>query len=49
MPDRVIYFDDHEGNVRAAQRHGWNAFFIDHTGDTAAQMRAALHQFEIFR
>ena len=49
LPDRVIYFDDHEGNVKAAQRHGWNAFLIDHHGDTAAQMRAAIKQFEILR
>ena len=47
LPDRVIYFDDHEGNVKAAQRHGWNAFLIDHQGDTAAQMRAALAESEV--
>lgn len=46
LPDRVIYFDDHEGNVKAAQRHGWNAFLIDHEGDTASQMRDVLSQFE---
>lgn len=41
-PEHVMYFDDHPGNVQAAQKLGWNAVAIDHEGDPAAQMRAAL-------
>jgi HAD superfamily hydrolase (TIGR01509 family) len=41
-PEHVMYFDDHEGNVQAARKHGWNAFLVDHEGDPAAQMREAL-------
>ena len=41
-PERVVYFDDHEGNVMAARRHGWNAVLVDHLGDPAAQMKEEL-------
>lgn len=46
-PENVVYFDDHEGNVLAAQRHGWNAILVDHLGDPAAQMREALRALEV--
>ena len=46
-PQHVVYFDDHEGNVLAARRHGWNAVLIDHEGDPADQMRKSLKEFEI--
>lgn len=41
-PDRIIFFDDLEENVAAARARGWRAVQVDHTGDTAAQMRRAL-------
>jgi putative hydrolase of the HAD superfamily len=40
--DAILFFDDLEENVAAAMRLGWDAVQIDHTGDTAAQVRAAL-------
>jgi HAD superfamily hydrolase (TIGR01509 family) len=46
-PEYVVFFDDHEGNVLAARRHGWNAIFVDHESDPAAQMRAALAAMEV--
>lgn len=42
-PSEIVFFDDLEPNVAAARASGWNAHAIDHAGDTAAQMRAALH------
>ncbi|MEM7755886.1 MAG: HAD-IA family hydrolase [Planctomycetota bacterium] len=38
----LLFFDDLEENIEAARRLGWKAELIDHTGDTAAQMRAKL-------
>lgn len=37
----ILYFDDLPENVAAANEAGWNAVQIDHTGDTAAQIRSA--------
>jgi FMN phosphatase YigB (HAD superfamily) len=45
--DAVVFFDDLEENVDAAQRVGWRAHQIDHTGDTAAQMREHLGSYGI--
>ncbi|MFG0305345.1 MAG: HAD family hydrolase [Phycisphaerales bacterium JB040] len=39
---QIVFFDDLEANIRAARARGWEAVLIDHTGDTAGQMRAAL-------
>jgi FMN phosphatase YigB (HAD superfamily) len=41
-PDDIVFFDDLPENVEAAGRFGGDAVRIDHTGDTAAQIRAAL-------
>jgi putative hydrolase of the HAD superfamily len=41
---RVVFFDDLEENVAAAVAAGWEGVRVDHTGDTAAQMRAALER-----
>ncbi len=41
-PTDLLFFDDLEENVAAARARGWQAEVVDHTGDTAAQMRAAL-------
>jgi len=41
-PDRIVFFDDLEENVFAARARGWRAVHVDHTGDTAAQIRDAL-------
>lgn len=49
QPGSVVYFDDHEGNVRAAEKHGWQAFYIDHDSDPAIQMRAVLERLKIVR
>lgn len=38
----VIFFDDSVGNVEGAKAFGWNSHLVDHTGDTAAQMRGRL-------
>jgi HAD superfamily hydrolase (TIGR01509 family) len=38
----ILFFDDLDENIDAARACGWHAELIDHTGDTAAQMRAAL-------
>lgn len=39
---QILFFDDLGENVEAARRLGWHAVAIDHTGDTAAQIAAAL-------
>lgn len=41
-PNQVVYFDDVLSNVEGAQKAGWDAYLIDKTGDTAAQMRSIL-------
>jgi len=41
-PERIVFFDDHPLNVRAALGERWRAFRIDPSGDTVAQMRAHL-------
>ncbi|GJM19724.1 MAG: haloacid dehalogenase [Phycisphaeraceae bacterium] len=38
----ILFFDDLPENIDAARAAGWRGVVIDHTGDTAAQMRAAL-------
>jgi len=44
---QVVFFDDLEANIEAARSHGWRAVLIDHTGDTAAQMRSALNELGV--
>lgn len=46
-PRSILFYDDLKDNVAAAQSRGWNAVQIDHTGDTAAQIRASLREFRI--
>ncbi len=41
-PEEIVFFDDLPENVEAASRSGWDAIRIDHAGDPAAQIRAAL-------
>lgn len=45
----VLFFDDLPENIAAARELGWNAEQIDHTGDTAAQMRGHLQRYGVFR
>ena len=40
--EQIVFFDDLIDNVHAANELGWRAHQIDHTGDTATQMRAHL-------
>jgi len=44
----VLFFDDLEENIGAAKALGWRAEQIDHTGDTAAQIRNHLEQHGVF-
>lgn len=39
---QIVFFDDLADNIAAAQGAGWDAVQIDHSGDTAAQMRLHL-------
>ncbi|HYD02104.1 MAG TPA: HAD-IA family hydrolase [Phycisphaerales bacterium] len=41
-PHDILFFDDLAENITGAQDAGWDAVQIDHTGDTAAQMRLHL-------
>lgn len=38
----IVFFDDLPENIDTARRLGWRAEKIDHSGDTAAQMRGRL-------
>ncbi|MEM7623189.1 MAG: HAD-IA family hydrolase [Planctomycetota bacterium] len=38
----ILFFDDLPENIDAAQAAGWRGVVVDHTGDTARQMRAEL-------
>jgi HAD superfamily hydrolase (TIGR01509 family) len=46
-PDRILFFDDLPDNIAAARAAGWNTVQVDHTGDTAAQIRLALRRFGV--
>lgn len=46
-PSHILFFDDLEENVAAAKSCGWNSERIDHTGDTASQMRAHLRRYGV--
>ncbi len=43
----IVFFDDLPDNIEAAQSQGWNAHLIDHTTDTARQMRHILHNLGV--
>jgi FMN phosphatase YigB (HAD superfamily) len=45
----IVFFDDLEENIAAARGMGWYAHRIDHEGDTAGQITAALrgHGIEV--
>lgn len=43
-PNRIVFFDDLAENIQAARAAGWNAHQINHTGDTAQQMRTHLRE-----
>lgn len=44
----ILFFDDLEDNINAARNAGWNAVLIDHEGDTAAQIDAALRRLRVW-
>jgi len=43
----VLFFDDLEENVAVARSVGWRAEVIDHSGDTAAQLRGHLGRYGV--
>ena len=43
----ILFFDDLAENIAAARARGWLAEQIDHTGDTAGQMLAALRRHAV--
>lgn len=47
--EQIVFFDDLEENIAAARGLGWRAVQIDHTGDTAAQMRERLGGLGVLR
>jgi len=46
-PGEIVFFDDMPENIEAALARGWKAHRIDHTGDTAAQVREHLAQYDL--
>jgi HAD superfamily hydrolase (TIGR01509 family) len=46
-PASLLFFDDLEENVHGARGAGWKAERVDHTGDTAAQMRGHLRAYGV--
>lgn len=46
-PANILFFDDLPENIAGARAAGWHAHQVDHTGDTAAQMRAALRDLRL--
>lgn len=46
-PGSILFFDDLVDNIDAARACGWYAEQIDHTGDTAAQMRDLLRRYGV--
>lgn len=46
-PAEILFFDDLAENIEAARSAGWSGFVVDHTGDTASQMRACLKDYKI--
>ena len=43
-PEQIVFFDDLADNVASAKRVGWDAVQVDHQGDTADQIEAALRR-----
>jgi FMN phosphatase YigB (HAD superfamily) len=43
----ILFFDDLVENIEAAAARGWTGVLIDHTGDTASQVEAALRRFDL--
>lgn len=48
-PAEILFFDDLPDNVATAKACGWNAEQIDHTGDTATQIRAHLDRHGVWK
>ena len=48
-PQSIVFFDDLEANVAAAQRRGWNAHVIRIDSDPIAQTRAHLRAHNLLR
>lgn len=40
----IVFFDDLAENIAAARACGWDAVHVDHTGDTAHQVRRAVQE-----
>lgn len=48
-PSEILFFDDLADNIATARSCGWNAHQIDHTGDTAAQIRDHMQSLGLWR
>lgn len=46
-PSEIVFFDDLSENIEAARRRGWRAHQVDHTGDTALQVRRHLVRYGV--
>jgi glucose-1-phosphatase len=49
LPEQILFFDDLPDNLAAASARGWQVAHIDHTGDTALQIRSHLVHYGILR
>ena len=47
-PSAILFFDDNAENIAAARRRRWCAEPIDPDGDTAAQIRQCLQQYDLW-
>jgi putative hydrolase of the HAD superfamily len=45
--EQIVFFDDLPENIDAARARGWQAFHIDHDGDTARQMESHLQTLRV--
>lgn len=45
--EAIVFFDDLDENLAAAKQLGWQTVLVDHTGDTARQVRGALRTLEL--
>ena len=44
---QILFFDDREENLSAAQKRGWQTILVDPNRDTCSQIESALKQYKI--